>query len=273
MRLPIVTRTLVLVPGEARNGNHDPYYGHAQQRQKLQKHEDVRRSGPQLRAHTVEQGNKEQSRKRNGLVDPRACINGIRADDCADKVLAKDDGDDGRGAGFEDHDRAPREEEARPFPEYLGEVDLCAAVEGDGTTELGVGRRAGPGEDAGHDPDYECCAWGARIAVDLRGRREDAGANDEADDEGEAIQICQALVLLQAPAVERLRGIQAGIHGSAEGRVTGRRGRQGEQVRGKVEGGGDGVGAFVPATWPGRAIGAGERVVVGEGELAGGWRA
>lgn len=235
----------VAAVGEARGSDDDAYDEDAEQSNKLEEHEDIGAAGAELGGDAVEGGDEDQADEGNGLVEPGAGVDGVCANDGADEVLSKDDGDDGSRARLEDGDGAPGEEEAGPLAKDLGEVDLGAAVEGDGAAELSVAGGARPGQDAGDDPDDERGARGAGVLVDLRGRGEDAAANDEANDERQAVDKRQALVLLERAGVEGAGRVEGRVGGRAEGRVALGGAGEGEQVGRKVKGRRDAVGALV----------------------------
>lgn len=226
--------------GQAGDGDDDADDEDAEEGEEFEEHEDVGAAGAEAGGDAVEGGDEDEAGQGNGLVQPGAGVDGVGANDGADQVLAEDDGDDGSRAGLEDGDGAPGEEEAGPLAEDLGQVDLGAAVEGDGAAELCIAGGAGPGQDAGDDPDHQRGARGAGVLVDLRGRGEDAAADDEANDERHAVEEGQALVLL-----ERGGRVEGGVRGGAQGRVALGGARQGEQAGGKVKGRGDAVGALV----------------------------
>lgn len=235
----------VAAVGEAGHGNHDADDEDAQQGHELEEHEDVGAAGAQLGGHAVQGGDDDQPRQGDGLVQPGAGVDGLGANGGAHQVLAEDDGDDGGGPGLQHRHGAPGEQEARPLAEDLGQVHLRAAVERDRPAQLSVAGGARPRQHARDGPDDQRGARRPGVLVHLRGRREDAAAYDQPNHQRQPVEVRQALVLLQRPAIERAGGVERGVGRRAERRVALRGAGEGEQVGREVERGRDAVGAVV----------------------------
>ncbi|OSS47955.1 hypothetical protein B5807_06592 [Epicoccum nigrum] len=237
----------VAAVGEACDGDHDADDEDAQQRDELEEHEEVGAAGAQLGGHAVQRRHDDEPRQRDGLVQPGAGVDGLSANGGTHQVLAEDDGDDGGGPGLQHRHGAPGEQEARPLAEDLGQVHLRAAVEWNRSTELGIAGGARPRQHARDSPDDQRGARRPGVLVHLGGRREDAAPYDQPNDQRQAVEVRQALVLLEraAAAVEGAGRVERGVRGGAECRVALGGAGEGEQVGRKVEGGRDAVGAVV----------------------------
>ena len=167
-----------------------------------------------------------------------------------DDVLAKNNRNNGRRSRFQHRNRTPSKQEARPLPEYLGQVDLRATIKRDSATELGIARRARPGEQAGDEPDEQGGGGGAGVGGDGGRGGEDAGADYEADDEGEAVEVGEGFVFLERVVAGAVGGAgsaewSVAYAGAGSASAAAARGGGGEREEGgvEVEGAGDGVGA------------------------------
>lgn len=102
-------------------------------------------------------------------------------------VLGEREGDDGDGRGADDEYGDPEEEEGGQVSERLEDVGVVASGAGDAGAELGVAQGAEDGEQSGQRPDDQRHPHGLGVDEDSRRRDEDAGADDGADDDGDAV--------------------------------------------------------------------------------------
>lgn len=178
-------------------GDNEAGDGDGEEGEEFEEHEDVACPRGEFCRDAVESSDARESEEGDSFHNPYyrgACVGqgvgrGGSGREGANNIFAKDDGDDGCGAGLEDEDGAPGEEETEEIAEDFREIDLSSAVQWDGAAEFGVGRCTCPGKDAGYEPDDERGTWRTGICGNLSRRGEDAGANDEADDEREAVQV------------------------------------------------------------------------------------
>ncbi|KAI7091868.1 amino acid transporter [Hortaea werneckii] len=279
IRMPPRRRQTLCIITPPRHGHHNPQSRNGQKPHKLQKHEQIARPRAQLGTHAIQPRDDQEPQNRHSLVNPLPGPGFLpyRAPESPNDILPEDNRDNRRTARFQHSDRTPREQEPRPLPEDLGQVDLGPSIQGDGAAKLGIARRAGPGQQAGDEPDEE--GGGGRAGVGGDGGRggEDSGADDEADDEGEAVEVGEGLVLLERVVGVCCAGVchagaaEGSIARTASGCAAAARGRGGEREEGgvEVEGAGDGVGAGVGTG----ALGVlGVVVGGGEGEFAAGGR-
>ena len=246
------------IESKPRQRDHDPRDRNPKQRHELEKHEHIAHARAQLRAHAIQRRHACEAQDSHTLIDPSRHVLSIRARGGADDVFAKNNGDDGGGPGAQHKHRAPREQKPNKVPVDLAQVDLAATVQWDGPTQLRIAGRARPGQDARNSPDDERAAVGSGIDADLGGGGEDAGADDEANDEGEAVEVGKGFVFLEGGARAAEVGRVGGGRGAQDGVARCGGGGEREEVRGKVEGRGDGVGSSV---WVrARGCGVGRRV-------------
>src|SRR5262249_59828227 len=91
------------------------------------------------------------------------------------------------GAGEDDRQLHPAEQEAAPRPQGAAEVDDVAAVARVGGGQFGVAQRADEREQAGGAPGDEGGGRVAGVLEDERSRLVDAGPDDDADDDADGV--------------------------------------------------------------------------------------
>lgn len=179
--------------------------GDGEESEEFEEHKEVAGAGGEFGGDAIQGGDDGEAEKGDAFVDPydtcadvwKGVCGGGRRVEGADNVFSEDDGDDSCRTGFEDEDRAPGEEEAEQVAEDFCEVNLCSAVERDGSTELSVRCCTRPSKNARHEPYQEGGTRRASVCRNLSWRGKDAGANDEANNEGKPIEICYRFVLFQ----------------------------------------------------------------------------
>jgi hypothetical protein len=188
--------------GEEEDGDDDE-----SDRGRLDVGQQVLEPGAPADAHVVdgpEEG--DEARRDELLLEPG------HLDEPGQDVVGEGHGQGGRGAGIDDQEERPPEEERQERPVGLPEIDVNAAGFGHGGAELGEGQGPEEAEQPAHDPDRQHEEGRGQDRRDLRRRQEDPRADDPADDDHDDVPEAEDAGQADLGLVDGGRSLGVSIH-------------------------------------------------------------